>query len=137
MILKPFPFFLKYKVGTNKIDWHDWDSISEELKRKGPGEQGFPVVIQSNESNDDKSSYQGNGFSGFVSDKISINRAVKDIRHPMCKAKEYLVDLPRASIVIPYYNEHWSTLLRTVHSVVNRTPPELLVEIILVDDASR
>ena len=59
MILKPFPFFLKYKVGTNKIDWHDWDSISEELKRKGPGEQGFPVVIQSNESNDDKSSYQG------------------------------------------------------------------------------
>ena len=53
-----------------------------------------------------------------------------------CKGKQYLADLPEASIIIPYYNEHWTTLMRTVHSVVNRSPSELLEEIILVDDAS-
>ncbi|GFU97463.1 polypeptide N-acetylgalactosaminyltransferase 10 [Trichonephila clavipes] len=53
-----------------------------------------------------------------------------------CKAKEYLSRLPKVSIVIPFHNEHWTTLLRTVTSVVGRSPPELIQEIILVDDYS-
>lgn len=39
-------------------------------------------------------------------------------------------------MIVIFHNEHLSTLLRTCYSVWNRTPPKLLAEIILVDDAS-
>lgn len=39
-------------------------------------------------------------------------------------------------MILPFHNEHWTTLLRSVHSIVNRSPKELLREVILADDAS-
>ena len=40
------------------------------------------------------------------------------------------------SVIIVFHNEGWSPLLRTVHTVVKQSPPELLGEIVMVDDKS-
>lgn len=53
-----------------------------------------------------------------------------------CRNEMYLVDLPPTSIIIVYYDEDLTTLLRTLHSVMDRTSPSLLREIILIDDHS-
>ena len=53
-----------------------------------------------------------------------------------CASKEYPRDLPTASVIIPFHDEWYSVLLRTLYSVINRTPRHLLWEIVLVDDAS-
>ncbi|PAV82512.1 hypothetical protein WR25_19770 [Diploscapter pachys] len=55
--------------------------------------------------------------------------------------QETLVRCPilwrKASVVIIFTDEAWTPLMRTVHSVVNRSPPELLKEVVLLDDNSQ
>lgn len=83
-----------------------------------------------------KKLYDVNGFNGALSDEIALNRSIPDIRHPQCRKKKYLKNLDSASVIISFHNEHFSTLMRTCWSVINRSPISLLQEIILVDDAS-
>lgn len=49
---------------------------------------------------------------------------------------KYFKNLPSTSVIVIFHNEWLSVLLRTLHSIFNRTPSELLHEIILVNDAS-
>lgn len=80
---------------------------------------------------------RNNGFFGRLSDCIPLDRNITDGRHKMCPRVQYdLESLPQTSVIFVFYNEHFSVLMRSVHSVLNRTPPQLLKEIILVDDGS-
>ena len=71
-------------------------------------------------------------------DSLDLDRDVPDSRASSCIAKHatYPDDLPQTSVVFVFYNEPLSPLLRSIHSVLNRTPPKLLKEIILIDDGS-
>ncbi|XP_031622952.1 polypeptide N-acetylgalactosaminyltransferase 5 isoform X2 [Contarinia nasturtii] len=101
-----------------------------------PGEMGKPVVIPKEQQALMKEKFKENQFNLMASDMISLNRSLADVRNPDCKLKNYPNKLPTTSIVIVFHNEAWTTLLRTVWSVINRSPRPLIKEIILVDDAS-
>nr|CAD7574636.1 unnamed protein product [Timema californicum] len=120
----------------SKIDWHDYAAILTDSKRKGKGEQGKPAYLSPDDTALKQTLYKANGFNAALSDEIALNRSLPDIRNPGCKSKKYLRNLPAVSVIVPFHNEHWSTLLRTAVSVINRSPTHLLQEVILVDDAS-
>lgn len=80
--------------------------------------------------------FKNNAFNQYVSDLISIHRSLPPTADDECKTEKYAADLPDTSVIICFHNEAWSVLLRTVHSVIERTPEKLLKEIILVDDFS-
>lgn len=111
--------------------------MQEEAKRVGPGEQGEGVSeARPGDEDLDQRLFDENGYNGLISDYISVNRSLRDLRHPNCKKLRYFKELPTVSVVVPFYNDHLSVLLRTIHSVLNRSPPSLLREIILVNDRS-
>ena len=60
------------------------------------------------------------GFNQLVSDEISLNRSVPELREEECKWWDYPTEMPTASVILVFHNEGWSTLLRTVNSVLNR-----------------
>ncbi|XP_014220951.1 polypeptide N-acetylgalactosaminyltransferase 5 [Trichogramma pretiosum] len=101
-----------------------------------PGEMGKAVNIPPEQESLQKELFKLNQFNLLASNMISLNRSLKDVRLSACKNKKYPKLLPDTSIVIVFHNEAWSTLLRTVWSVINRSPTSLLKEIILVDDFS-
>lgn len=104
----------------------------------GPGEYGRPVLTTVFEQRRMEAMWNLSYFNQIVSDKIALERSIPDTRHPGCRDKRYdYASLPTVSVIICFTDEWWSTLVRSVHSVLGRTPPELLREIILVDDFSQ
>ncbi|XP_063225589.1 polypeptide N-acetylgalactosaminyltransferase 16-like [Bacillus rossius redtenbacheri] len=76
-------------------------------------------------------------FNLTASDSLPSDRPLPDTRHPRCGEEEYEISpYQTTSVIIAFHNEARSALLRTVVSVLNRTPPDLLEEVILVDDFS-
>ncbi|KAJ8721939.1 hypothetical protein PYW08_004341 [Mythimna loreyi] len=106
-----------------------------------PGADGTPVVLEDTLRyyirQDIRKGWKDHAFNRFVSDLIPVNRTLMDVREPWCKNQTFSEDLPKVTVIICFYDEAWSTLIRTITSVLTRTPPELLEQIILVDDFSK
>ena len=104
------------------------------------GELGEPVLLPANISQDVRNKISDGwarmAFNEYVSDLISIKRTLPDVRFDLCKDRNYSDNLPATSVILCFHNEAWSTLLRSVHSILDRSPEHLITEIILVDDFS-
>ncbi|XP_073868142.1 polypeptide N-acetylgalactosaminyltransferase 14 isoform X5 [Macaca fascicularis] len=116
------------EVQTPKPSDADWDDLWDQFdERRYLNAKKWRV-------GDDP--YKLYAFNQRESERISSNRAIPDTRHLRCTLLVYCTDLPPTSIIITFHNEARSTLLRTIRSVLNRTPMHLIREIILVDDFS-
>ncbi|KAG7518753.1 N-acetylgalactosaminyltransferase 7 isoform X2 [Solea senegalensis] len=102
----------------------------------GPGEEAKPLVLGAEYKDAVQASIKEFGFNMVASDMISLDRSISDIRHEECKYWNYDDRLLTSSVVIVFHNEGWSTLMRTVHSVIKRTPRRYLAEIVMIDDFS-
>ncbi|XP_055614258.1 putative polypeptide N-acetylgalactosaminyltransferase 9 [Uranotaenia lowii] len=106
-----------------------------------PGDLGSAIIFNSSTEESIgkivQEGWKSQGLNQYASDLVSVHRRLPDIRAEWCKEPDrYSTDLPETSVVIVFYNEAWSVLVRTVHSVLDRSPPELIREIVLVDDFS-
>lgn len=108
--------------------------LSFSLLSQGLDELG--LVHNAEEARKRDEGYQKFAFNVLVSDALGTHREVPDTRNKLCSAQKYPLNLPTASIVICFYNEHFMTLLRSLHSILSKTPSALLHEIILVNDFS-
>lgn len=114
--------------------------VKTDEKDNKHGEMGRPVFISDPDEetkNKIDSGWQNHEFNEYVSNVISVDRSLPDPRDDWCKAPDRILpNLPSTSVIICFHNEAWSTLLRTVHSILKRSPEHLIEEIILVDDYS-
>nr|XP_033794304.1 polypeptide N-acetylgalactosaminyltransferase 2 isoform X2 [Geotrypetes seraphini] len=104
-----------------KIRWQDFDQEAY---------IGFTVIRTGQDP------YARNKFNQAESDKLHMDRNVPDTRHDQCRRKQWQSNLPATTVIITFHNEARSALLRTVISVLNKSPSHLVKEIILVDDYS-
>ncbi|XP_064574332.1 polypeptide N-acetylgalactosaminyltransferase 5 isoform X2 [Zonotrichia leucophrys gambelii] len=103
---------------------------------RAPGQFGQPVAVPDDKQEEAKSRWKEGNFNAYLSDLIPVDRAIADTRPAGCSEQQVHDDLPSTSVIMCFVDEVWSALLRSVHSVLSRSPPRLLEEIILVDDCS-
>lgn len=107
------------KLFPNSYLFKEWgDNLSEEDQREAQG------------------LFEKYGYNVFLSDRLPLDRPLPDTRDKRCLKKQYPKDLPSLAVILIYLNEALSIIKRAVRSIIDRTPKNLLKEIILVDDNS-
>ncbi|KAG5669152.1 hypothetical protein PVAND_017047 [Polypedilum vanderplanki] len=114
--------------------------IIKELNLIKPGHNGKAVRIPQNVSDEIKKLNQTlwdtYKYNGLASRLVGLNRELPDNRHEYCKNKTYPENLPKVTVVIPFHDDDWYLFMRTVHSVLLRTPEHLLEEVLIIQDYS-
>ena len=141
----------KYFYNNN---YKNSNSLREKLRPKLSGELKTSNKAENDSMNDDvlwndigaahnaqdlkirEEGYKLYAFNTLVSSRLGLDREIKDTRHKTCRNNSYSSTLPTASVIICFYREDFTVLMRTIHSVVNRSPNQVLKEIIVINDQS-
>ncbi|GLH06072.1 N-acetylgalactosaminyltransferase 7 [Gryllus bimaculatus] len=110
------------------LDLIDYDFFDEYPTKK--------TFIVEGESENINFSFIYSKINNELSDAIAPDRDIPDTRLQDCKYFNYSKNLPKVSVIIVFQNAIWSSLIRTIYSVINRTPAQFLEEILLLDDYS-
>ncbi|VDM65115.1 unnamed protein product [Strongylus vulgaris] len=95
--------------------------LMKSFQKPEHGEQGVAVAVPAEKTAEKDKRFLENQFNVMASEMISVNRSLPDYRSAECQAQVYQKEnLPKTSIIIVFHNEAWTTLLRTLHSVINR-----------------
>ncbi|XP_035825465.1 N-acetylgalactosaminyltransferase 6-like [Aplysia californica] len=137
--------FIAKKLPLEKYVDVEFPIFEDDVDPDGPGEGGAGAKMEKSRSMDAEQrekfdrGWQANSFNELNSERISVHRSLPDCKSRECKQVEedFPEDFPSVSVIIIFHDEAWSVLLRSVHSILSRTPEHLLREIILVDDFSR
>lgn len=113
--------------------------VFKDLAKQVPflGEGGEPAFLDGDAKKIGDVLVKVIGVNEELSEHISYNRSLRDVRNILCSDEMYDLDsLPTMSLVIVFYDEPYSILMRTVYNALNTVPKKILKEIILVDDSS-
>jgi len=116
------------------------DDLKPKLVYRGTDEEIDPNDIGLVKNTEDKKirddGYKKFAYNSLVSKRLGFHRDINDTRHKQCLNKTFSEKLPTASVIICFFNEDFYTLMRSVYSVVRRSPRNLIKEIILINDHS-
>ena len=131
MVVREFAdaFEVQHEAGTHKLQ-------PGELPPGWLADDWSNLPSGGTEDDKAKASIERYAFNAYRSSRLPLSRPVHDARTAACKAQIFPDNLPQTSVIICFVDEMWSTLMRTVHSVLRTIPAHLLKEIVLVDDAS-
>lgn len=113
--------------------------IQRDLAKQEPGlgDNGEAAFLVGSAKIRGEEIYKKIALNEELSEHLSYNRTLDDSRHPQCAKQHFDTDsLPTTSVIVIFFNEPYSVLLRTVHSTLNTCTGRLLKQIILVDDGS-
>lgn len=134
----------KNLIGLHKIEkpiQPEWVlDVLNRLNITKPGHLGQPLELPKNLPIDielmKNKSYSIYNMNEFVGNLVPMDRELPDYRGLFCRNLTYSENLPMASVIMVFHNEPFPMILRTVYSILIHSPPNLLREIILIDDCS-
>lgn len=126
---------------SNRLDRALEVEVLKDLQQQEPGlgDYGMPVTLSGDAEERANRDIATLSLNEELSKHLTFDRKPPDPRHPLCTDKESTFkNLPTTSVIIVFFNEPFTVLMRTVHSVINtvKSDPKILNEVILVDDGS-